>query len=69
MTQSEHVYAICCRPDGDDNVISGRHVNTIEGYIVVYFDIVSEIFQNYRFVTVKSATAAVAWTHFAVDRK
>ena len=61
MTQNEHVYAICCRPEVDDNVISGRNVRTIEGYIVVNLvAAVSKIFQNDCFVKVKSATAAVA---------
>ena len=63
MTQNEHIYAICCRPEVDDNVIFGRNVKTIEGYIVVNFKLlapaVSEIFQNDCFVTVKSATVAM----------
>ena len=30
MTQNEHVYAICCRPDVDDNdVISYENVKTL----------------------------------------
>ena len=31
MTQIEHVYAICCRPD----VMSGENVMTIEGHAVL----------------------------------
>ena len=33
--QKEHIYAICCRPEVDANVISSRNVKTIEGYVVV----------------------------------
>ena len=28
MTQNEHVYAICCRPEGADDVISSENLNT-----------------------------------------
>ena len=35
MTENEHVYAICCRPEVDDDVISIRDVKTIKGYSVV----------------------------------
>ena len=41
MTQNEHVYAICCCPEVDDDVISGRNVKTIAGYIVVDFKVAS----------------------------
>ena len=30
MTKNEHVYAICCRPEVRDGVISGQNVNTSE---------------------------------------
>ena len=33
MTQNEHVYAINCPPEVYDDVIFGRNVKTIEGYI------------------------------------
>ena len=33
--QNEHVYAICCRPDVGDDVISVENVNTFEGYSVI----------------------------------
>ena len=45
MTQNEHVYehvyAICCRLEVSDDVISGRNVNTIDGYVVVNFEVAS----------------------------
>ena len=37
MTQSEHGHAIYCRPEVDNNVISGRNVKTFERYRVVNF--------------------------------
>ena len=41
MTQKEHVYAICFRPEVDDDVISFRNVKNIKGYIVVNFEVAS----------------------------
>ena len=32
---------ICCRPEGDDDLISGRNVKTIEGYVLLNFEIAS----------------------------
>ena len=46
MTQNERLYEICCRPEVDDDVISGRNVKTIEGYIVVNFEVAS--FSSFR---------------------
>ena len=38
MTQNEHVYAICCRPDVDDNdVISYENVKTLWGLLTDEF--------------------------------
>ena len=28
ITQNEHVYAICCRPKKDDDIISGQNVDS-----------------------------------------
>ena len=39
MTQNEHVYAICCRPEVAGDVISGENVWTIEGYAVLNFEV------------------------------
>ena len=44
--KNENVYAICCRPEADDEVISGRNVKTPEGYIVAKFDVIS--FNSFR---------------------
>ena len=41
MTQNEHVYVICWWPVVDDDVISGRNVKTIEGYIALNFEVAS----------------------------
>ena len=41
MTQNEHVYAICCRPEVAGDVISGGRVNTIEGYALLNFEAAS----------------------------
>ena len=35
-TENEHVYAMCCRPEVDGGVISGRNVKTVEGYVVKF---------------------------------
>ena len=46
MTQNEHVYAICHRPEVAGDVISGENVKTIEGYDVLNFDVTS--FSSFR---------------------
>ena len=51
MTQNEHVYAICCQLEVDDDVTSGQNINTVQGYVVVKILkvlalILSEIFQK-----------------------
>ena len=38
MTQNEHVYAICCRAEVDDD---GRNVKTMEVYVVGNFEAAS----------------------------
>ena len=38
MTQNEHVYAICCRPEVDRDAVSGEHVKTIKGYALLNFE-------------------------------
>ena len=52
MTQNEHVYAICCRPDVAGDVISGENVKTIEGYAVLNYEVAS--FNSYRDIKKKS---------------
>ena len=46
MTQTEYVYAICCRPEvaGDDN--SGENVKTIQRYALLNFEAAS--FSSFR---------------------
>ena len=62
MTQNEHVYVICCRPEVTDDVISGGNVTTIEGYAVLNFEgaalVISEILKINHFVTSEEATEA-----------
>ena len=41
MTQNEHVYEICCRPEVVGDGISGENVKTIEGYAVLNFEVAS----------------------------
>ena len=41
MTQHDHVYMICCRPEVADDVISGGNVKTIEGYAVLNLKLLS----------------------------
>ena len=38
MTQNEHVYTICCRPEVAGDVISSENVKTIEWYAVLNFE-------------------------------
>ena len=33
MAQNEHVYAICCSPEVDDDVISGEDAETFPEYV------------------------------------
>ena len=51
MTQNGHVYAICCRPEIDGDVISGENVKTIEGYAVLNFEVAS--FSSFRDINKK----------------
>ena len=41
MTQTEHVYAIFCRPVAAGDVITGGNVRTIEGYVLLNFETAS----------------------------
>ena len=41
MTQNEHVYAICRRPEVVGDVISGENVKTVKGYAVLNFEVAS----------------------------
>ena len=41
MTQNEHFYAICCRPELAGDVISGGNVKTIAGYVMLSFEAAS----------------------------
>ena len=60
MTQNEHVYAIGCRLEVADDVISGENVETIKGYAVLNFEVasfvVSEILKKNHFVTAELET-------------
>ena len=60
MTQNLHVCAICCRPEAVYDVVTGRNVKTIQGYILVNFEVavVSEIFKQNHFVTAVAAQGA-----------
>ena len=73
MSQNEHVYAICCRLEVDDAVISGQNVKTLEGYVMVNFEIVGfsgfRDIQKNHFVTAgarQTPTIALSENVFAV---
>ena len=46
MTKNLDVCAICCRPEVDCDVISGRNVKSLVGYVVVNFEVAS--FNSFR---------------------
>ena len=50
MTQNEHVYAICCRPEEVNDVVSSENVKTMQGSAVINFEllalVISEIFKT-----------------------
>ena len=46
MTQNEHAYAICWRPEVVGDVISSEYVKTLEGYDVLNCEVAS--FSNFR---------------------
>ena len=52
MAQNEQVYAICCQPEVDDDVISGRNKRTTQSYAVVNFEGAS--FSTFRDFTKRS---------------
>ena len=59
MTHSEHVYAMCCRPEVAGGVISGENVNTVEGYAVLNLGVASfSTFQDIKKIILTAAAAA-----------
>ena len=38
MTQNEHDYAICCRPEVAGNVIASENAKTVEVYVALNFE-------------------------------
>ena len=68
MTQDEHVYAICCLPEVDGDVISCENVKTIEGYAVLNFEV--DRFSSFRDIqTNHFVTAAEADINDSIMRK
>ena len=63
MTQNLNVCTICCRPEVVYDGISGRNAKTVEGYIVVNFEVtISDSFRHIKknhFVTAKAAAADI----------
>ena len=53
MTQNDHVYAICCRPEKAGDVISDENA---EGYAVLTFEVAS--FSSFRDINNHFVTAA-----------
>ena len=68
-----HVYAIWCRTEIAGDGISRYYVKAVQGYVLANFEAtISSGFQylnKSHFVTVKSASAALALTEFASARK
>ena len=52
MTQNEHVYAICCRPEVAGDAMSSKYVKTIECYAMLNFELAS--FGSFRDIKPKS---------------
>ena len=46
MTQNEHVYMICCRPEVAGDVVACENVKAIGGYAVLNFEAAS--FTSFR---------------------
>ena len=67
MTENGHVCATCCRPEVDCDIISGRNVKTVVGYVVVNLklpalvvsEILKEIFPDGGGVSVRTLTIAL----------
>ena len=60
MIQNQHVYAICCRPEVVNDVISCRNVKTLDDYVVLNFEVASsktfrDIHKKTNFVTTEAA--------------
>ena len=58
MTQNEHVYAICCRPEVVCDVTSDGNVKTLEGYAMLNFQVAS--FSSFRDIQKNNFVTAVA---------
>ena len=54
MTQNEHVYAICSRPEVGGDVISGQCAKITQGYVVVNFE-VAKVATSYSFQRIKKS--------------
>ena len=71
VTQNLHVCTICCRPEADYNVVSGRNIKIIEGYLVVNFEVA--ISNSFRDIFKKSlrdsSEAAEADIEDSIKRK
>ena len=52
MTQNEHIYAICCRPEVVGDIISCENVKIIKGYAVLNSEVAG--FTNFRDIKKKS---------------
>ena len=67
MAQNVHVYAICCRHELVGDVMSGENVTTIEGYVVLNFEVVS--FVRLRYSKNHFVAAAEADIDDSIKRK
>ena len=73
MTQNEHVYVLCCRPEETGEAVSSENVRTVEGYVVLNFEVASfssfRDIQKIQFVTAAEAAAEAAGIDDSIKRK
>ena len=67
MTQNEHVYAFCCRPEVACEVISGQNVKTIDGYAALNFEVAG--FSSFRDIPKNHFVTAEADIDDSIKRK
>ena len=71
MTQNLHGCMICCQPEVICDVLSGRNVKTMEGYLVISFEVANS--NGFRYIPqnhfVTAETAAEADIDDSIKRK
>ena len=67
MTHNLQMCTICFRPEVVYDVMSGRNIKTIEGYLMVYFEVTSS--NSFRDIKKHFVTAAEADIDDSIKRK